>query len=493
MVFWRKKDSGTGGEPARAERAPGGASGAKSRSAAADPPAPAPGDDAPTEFLSGDPLQDQRSVRLLLEAIARVSESRDLESLLDYVVDRSVEATGAERGFLVLVDSETGEQVVRVARERDVDVPASGRGLSGDEVKYSTSVVARVLENEAPMRTTVQSDAEALELGASVFDLKLRAVMCVPLTPQRDEERDPGAGSRNERQSGALYVDSKAAKREFKDRDLALFFALAQHIAIALENAQLNLQSLEKVRLERSLEIASEIQIGLMPKAPPKIEGYDIFGWFRPAEHATGDFYDFVKTKDGRLAAVLGDVTGHGIGPALITATAQASLRSYAKILPDPGAVVTMLNQDLEERIDAGKFVTLFMGLVGADGRFDYVNAGQTPPLIWRKATQTIESIPGTGPALGMMAEFEYEAAEPLMLEPGDRIVAFTDGLVEARHRSRPDRFFGEEGVRAVMAEIAYADPSAEELTEMLVRSALEFSEGVREDDMTVVVVRRLG
>lgn len=493
MVFWRKKDSGATGDKTRAEA--GAAATPASAPAGSGPGSRphSPGDDSPTEFLSGDPLQDQRSVRLLLEAIARVSESRDLESLLDYVVDRSVEATGAERGFLILVDSRTGEQVVRVARERDVGKPESGRSLSGEEVKYSTSVVARVLEHEAPMRTTVQSDAEALELGASVFDLKLRAVMCVPLTPNRDAERSPGEGQRNERQSGALYVDSKAATREFKDRDLALFFALAQHIAIALENAELNLQSLEKVRLERSLEIASEIQTGLMPKAPPQVEGYDIFGWFRPAEHATGDFYDFVKTKDGRLAVVLGDVTGHGIGPALITATAQASLRSYAKILPDPGSVITMLNQDLEERIDSGKFVTLFMGLVGADGRFDYVNAGQTPPLIWRKATQTIESIPGTGPALGMMGDFEYEAAAPLMLEPGDRIVAFTDGLVEARHRSRPDRFFGEEGVRAVMAEIAYSDPTAEELTEMLVKSALEFSEGVREDDMTVVVVRRLG
>ena len=438
-------------------------------------------------LLSGDPRQDQKSVRLLLDAIARVSESRDLESLLDYVVDRSVEATGAERGFLVLVDQDTGEQVVRVARERDPSRPRSGSQIPADDVKYSTSVVARVLEQEAPMRTTVQSDAEALELGTSVFDLKLRAVMCVPLTPQESE----GEGARNELQRGALYVDSKAATREFKDRDLALFFALAQHIAIALENAELNLQSLEKVKLERSLEIASEIQSGLMPKAPPSIDGYDVFGWYRPAEHATGDFYDFVRTKDGRLAVVLGDVTGHGIGPALITATAQASLRSYAKVLPDPGSVVTMLNQDLAERIDSGMFLTLFVAILGPDGQLEHVNAGHTPPLVWRKASGTIEAIAGTGPALGMMDDYEYETGPPLQLEAGDRLVIFTDGLVEARHRDRPDRFFGEEGVRAVMSELAFEDHTAEGLTESLVKSALEFSEGVREDDMTVVVVRR--
>jgi len=508
MVFWRKKgneDASAGAvrgpsagptsghapgaaksAPAGAARAPGSAPASSASVAAGARGGVASGvDERGGELLSGDPQQDQKSVHVLLEAIARVSQSRDLESLLDYVVDRSVEATGAERGFLVLVDADSGEQTVRVARERDAQAPSSGRSLSGGEVKYSTSVVARVLDSDAPMRTTVQSDAEALELGMSVFDLKLRAVMCVPLSIRAAE------GGGDGRRRGALYVDSKAATREFKDRDLALFHALAQHIAIALENAELNLHSLERARLERSLEIASEIQSGLMPKAPPTVPGYQVFGWFRPAEHATGDFYDFVTTKDGRLAVVVGDVTGHGIGPALVTATAQASLRSYAKVLPDPGSVVSMLNQDLAERIDAGMFLTLFMGVFGADGSLHFVNAGQTPPLLWRQASGTIERIPGNGPALGMMGDFTYEAGAPLVLEPGDTLVAITDGLVEARHRSRPDRFFGEEGVRAVMAEIGFGNPSAEELTHSLVQSALEFSEGVREDDMTVVVVRR--
>ncbi len=464
MAFWRKKTPpkapATPADPAHG----GGASG---------------GDEPPTEFLSGDPLEDRRQVRVLLDAIARVSESRDLESLLDYVVDSAVETTGAERGFLVLLD-EGERQVVRVARER---VASGGGRPVGEGVKYSTSVVQRVLTEDAPMRTTVQSEAEARELGASVFDLKLRAVMCVPLSPQGDADAPA--------QRGVLYVDSKAATREFTNEDLSLFFALAQHIAIALENARLNIQSLEKARLERSLEIASEIQSGLMPKAPPALTGYDLFGWFRPAEHATGDFYDFVRTKDGRLAVVLGDVTGHGIGPALITATAQASLRSYSRILADPAAVVTMLNQDLAERMDDGMFLTLFLGLLGEDGRLEFVNAGQTPPLLWRQESGTIEALAGTGPALGMVEDFEYETGPSLTLAPGDTLVSFTDGLVEARHRDRPDRLFDESGVRAVMAEIGYANPDAQALTESLVESVLEFAGGQREDDMTVVSVRR--
>jgi len=449
--------------------------------AAPQPQQPADGSARPkTEFLTGDSLQDRRSVRVLLDAIARVSESRDLDSLLDYVVDSSIEATGAERGFLILLDDD-GNQTVRVARHKGEE------NVAQEDIKYSTSVVKRVLSDDAPMRTTVQSDAEALELGTSVFDLKLRAVMCVPLVPEGEEKREMAVLQR-----GALYVDSKAATREFKDEDLSLFFALARHIAIALETAQLNVQSLERAKLEKSLEIATEIQSGLMPQVPKTIPGFDVFGWYRPAEHATGDFYDFVVTRDKRLAVVVGDVTGHGIGPALVTATGQATLRSYAKILKDAGEIVSSLNQDMTERMDDGMFLTLFLAMFATDGSIKLVNAGQTPPLIWRQATGKIESIAGTGPAIGMMDDFEYEETHDVSLDVGDVLVAFTDGLVEARHSSRPDRMFEESGIRAVLADAGPRGGSAKEITEEIIKSVLEFAGGEREDDMTIVAVRRV-
>ena len=472
MAFWKRK-------PSPSDASPRGA-GAESSGGSA----PASADSS--TFLQGDTRQDRETVQVLLDAIARVSESRDLSGLLDHVVDSAIETTGAERGFLVLLNETTGQQQIRVARER-------GNQPLEEDVKYSTSVVGKVISEEQPMRTTVQSDVQALELGASVFDLKLRAVMCVPLMPK---EAAPGGGPTDSQertvQKGALYVDSKAASREFADSDLALFHALAQHIAIALENAQLSLQAIEKARLEKSLEIATEIQSGLMPQGAPTLPGFDVFGWFKPAEHATGDFYDFVKTRDGRLAVVLGDVTGHGIGPALVTATAQAGLRSYVKVLPDPGSVVTMLNQDLAERMDDGMFLTLFLSLVGEDGRVALVNAGQTPPLLWRAATGEISTVAGTGPAVGMMDDFEYVAGEELQLEPGDVMLGFTDGLVEARHPSRPDDLFGDEGVNQVLREVAASGASARELCEKLVAAVLDFSGGEREDDMTVVAVRKL-
>ena len=480
MSFWNKR-------PARPASSGGGTSGAQ-------PEAPSAAE-AVTEssaLLSGDAREDTRSLGVLLDTIARVSASRDLETLLDYVVDSSVEATGAERGFLVLIDEKTGKQVVRVARSLD---PGGEAKSIGRDSQYSTSVVKRVVDRQEPIRTSVQKDSEELDLGNSVFDLKLRAVMCVPMTA-RSGDATPGSSASapagGALPKGALYVDSRAATRDFRPEDLALFHALAQHIAIALENAQLNLHSIERARLERSLEIAAEIQSGLMPKAPPKQEGFDLFGWYRSAEHASGDFYDFVKTRGGGIAAVVGDVTGHGVGPALITATAQASLRSYARVLGDPGSVVTMLNSDLSERMDDGMFLTLFVAALGSDGELQLLNAGHTPPLVWRAASQTIESVRADGPALGLMDDMEYKVGTPIQMETGDLLLAFTDGLVEARHPDLPDRLFDEHGVRAVLSDQGFKGASAREAVEAVAAAALEFSGNAREDDITILAIRKV-
>ncbi|MEM9800844.1 MAG: GAF domain-containing SpoIIE family protein phosphatase [Planctomycetota bacterium] len=487
MAFWKKR-------PRRAEDGSGQGSATSPLGAGSGSPVARgaggsdgdPGGHGSSGFLRGDAREDTRSLELLLDTIARVSASRDLESLLDFVVDSSIEATGAERGFLVLLDPATGDQVVRVARTRGDDDVATPLGR---DVKYSTTVVQKVIDEEAPIRTTVQKNAEDLELGQSVFDLKLRAVMCVPLVTRGGGPDGRSGGALNR---GALYVDSKAATRAFQPEDLALFHALAQHIAIALENAQLTHDKILAAQRERAEQIAAEIQEGLMPKAPPQREGYETFGWYRSAEHVSGDFYDFVPTRKGDLVAVVGDVSGHGIGPALITATAQAHLRSYLRVLGDPSEVVTMLCVDLCERMDDGKFLTLLVAHLGEDGEVGLLNAGHTPPLVWRAATSTIESFSADGPALGLVEDFAYEAGESIRLEKGDMLLAFTDGLVEARHPDHPDRMFEEQGVRATLAETGRSGASAKETVEAIAKAALEFSGNAREDDVTIVAIHRV-
>ena len=440
------------------------------------PPTPGPSAEAATQFLTGNNNVDRRSVEVLLTAIARVSESRDLESLLLYIVDTSIEITGAERGLLILAD-ERGELSIRVSRAR------GKKSVTGD-LRYSTSVVRRVLEEQQPVRATVTSESEALELGSSVFDLKLRAVMCVPLVAL-------GRDSALPRERGALYVDSKAATREFRHEDLALFAALSQHISIALQNARLQAVTIEKARLEQSMVILEQIQKDLISQAPRDLPGYDVFGWYKPAEGTTGDFYDFVKMKDGRLGVVLGDATGHGAGPAVLAATAQAGLRAFLRVVNDLPQAISLLNADIGPRMDDGRFLTLFTAVLEKDGRVQMINAGQTPPILWRAKDGSVENIKGHGPALGMMDDFEYTESHQTKLETGDLLVIFSDGFAEARSISDPNALFGEDGMQKVIEIAGREKLDAAALTEKLVKTALEFAGGKREDDMTVVVVRR--
>lgn len=429
---------------------------------------------ASTAFLTGDHGFDQRTLDQLLGAIAKVSEARELEELLSNIVDTSIEITQAERGFLILVN-ESGDLIVRTARQR-------GQQNAKGEVRYSTSIVKRVLGDREPLRATVSSDSEALELGTSVFDLKLRAVMCVPLIAD-------AAGSPVER--GVLYVDSKVATREFSPKDLALFNTLSLYIRIALQNNKLHIASLEKARLERSLDIASQIQRDLMPAMPKDVPGFDVHGWYQPAEHTTGDFLETLSLAKGRLAFALGDVTGKGIGPALIMENAKGALRTYLRLLDDPAQIVSLLNKDLAPRMDSGRFLTLVLAVFDTEGRVRAVNAGHTPPIIWRAKTNMLETIDGDGPALGMSDDFEYESRAPRVLEIGDVLIAYTDGFDEARSISAEEQLFGEEGVREALKTAAASGTGAKDIVTSIVRTALEFTGGKRYDDMALVVVRR--
>lgn len=443
-----------------------------------------------TMFLSGDSGRDRNRVELLLGAIAGVSESRDLEPLLKDIVDRSVEVTGAERGLL-LMRGAGGALEPRVARGRGgIDVAGFAPGdpkASAAQLRFSTSIARRVLDTGQALRATVSSDSEALELGRSVFDLKLRAAMCVPLSSGREAAGDP---------LGVLYVDSRAATRQFSQSDLSFFAALAQHISIAMENARLHLDSLEKLRLEQSLELASAIQRDLMPELPEASGDFALGGFFRPAERAGGDFYDVHTLKKDRLSLVVGDVSGHGIGPALITAAAQAGLRSYMRVVPGTAPVVTLLNQDLSERMEDGRFVTLLVALFEPDGRFEMVNAGHADPMIWRADEAKVVILSEKEGArrelaLGMIDDHEYGVTATGALGPGDIMVLYSDGLTEARDLEAPDILFGEDGLAAELERLAKSGARPREIASEIAKAALLLSKDSREDDITLLVVQR--
>ncbi len=416
-------------------------------------------------LLTGDPEQDRQSLEILLESIAEVTSNMDLDRLLQDIVARSVEVTQAERGILLL-GSEPDSMAVRTAGDN------KGAHL-GDDVDYSRSVVKRSITERRAGQYQVQSSQEALELGQSVFDLKLRTVMCAPLEAQG-------------RLIGVIYVDSKAARREFSSRDLALFEALSSQLAIALENARLHADSLEKARLEKDVEIARRIQEHLLPPLPSDCSGLDVALRFSPASQASGDTYDFVKLDDHRLAVLIGDVTGHGVGAALLTHAAQAAVRSYLELVPDVGEVMTRLNNRLVSSVETGVFMSMVLLVVDLQARtLTYVNAGHAPILLVR--SDKIEELEKTGMVLGVVEDQDYVVRGPIQLEVGDCVFVHTDGVEETMNAYR--EVFGEGRLKRLLADSR--DGTVSEILDKLEAALSEHAAGeAQEDDVTMIALK---
>lgn len=436
-----------------------------------DPPRAEPGRPSREDsFLTGDERQDSNNLALLLRTIAEVNSTIDLEPLLVSIVDKAIAVTRAERGFLLLRDGASPTLGIRVARD------AQGANLEKDP-RYSKSVVTQVESGGSPLRTMVNSDAEALELGRSVFDLKIRAVMCVPLRANRG------------RVLGAIYVDSRVASREFSPADLAFFAAFASQATIALENARLVRDSLEKERMGQELRIARDIQRRILPSQPPQVPGYDLAALYEATTEAIGDSYDFIAMPDGRLAIVVGDVSGHGVGPALVTMGARARLRVYLGLGLPLGESVTRLNRDLRGELEPGMFQTLFVVVLDPKaGTLEYVNAGHPPPILRRATDGSCEPLPRSGVAIGFLDDEVYAPVGPVHMQTGDLLVAYTDGVVEAR--GADGSLFGENRMKEVLC--GHAASPARDIASAVFSAAKEFGGGKAGDDVTLVALRRV-
>ena len=418
-------------------------------------------------ILTGDAQQDSRSLEILLDTIAAVTANIDLDSVLRDIVDRSLQVTNAERAIVLLGD-DPDRLTVRFAQDKD------GATLAG-ELQWSRSLVRRCIEEQFAVRSVVQSDQEALELGRSVFDLKLRAVMCAPMRSK-------------DRTVGVIYVDSRAVRREFSGRDLAIFGAISAQLAISVENARLHADSLEKVKLQKDIDIARRIQQHLLPTVPRDWDGFEIGIRYEAAEQASGDTYDCVAMPDGRYAIMIGDVTGHGIGAALLTHVVQAALRSYLEMIDDAGSLITKINQRLVDSVETGNFMSLLLIILDPNKRtLEYVNAGHPGLVVCQK--DGVKVLEKTGMVLGVVGDQEYEASPTIDLEPGDVLFLHTDGVDEAMS---PDRkIFGIDRLQQLVGQQRRQGGSANTiLTEVAKQVRKHVGSDLFEDDFTMIAVK---
>lgn len=242
--------------------------------------------------------------------------------------------------------------------------------------------------------------------------------------------------------------------------------------------------------IERDLDTAREIQRGLLPRSTPDVPGYEIAGWSRAADKTGGDYFDWMPLPDGRTLVTIADVSGHGIGPAIIAAVCRAYVRAASGGIEHSLArAVERVNELLEIDIPSSRFVTAAIGVLSPDrDEMELVSAGQAPLLFHHAGTGVTENWPADGMPLGIVSGMSLGDSRIVNFEAGDVLVLTTDGFFEWQAPSGEQ--YGIERLEKFVREHAHESPGR--LMEALTQDVLRHAAGVEQsDDITIVVVKR--
>jgi phosphoserine phosphatase RsbU/P len=254
-----------------------------------------------------------------------------------------------------------------------------------------------------------------------------------------------------------------------------------------LENARLIERERERQRLEQELSIAREIQQALVPQGLQDFPHFSITGIHRPCYEVGGDYFDVCPMSDGRIALLIADVAGKGLGAALLTTMLQGAL-SGMTLGVDPVKVFNHLNQFLCDRAAVGRYATMFFGLIDPDGTLEFVRAGHPSPLLLRRGEVSELYSTGSFP-IGLVDKATFTSAR-IQLEPEDTLLLYTDGVTEAEDRDR--NLFQDGGLKEAFCR--YQGSSLKVLQEGILSAVEEFTQGASQsDDVTLLLVRYRG
>lgn len=431
---------------------------------------PSAGAEAPADraVLAGTNLA---KLRATLEVARALQTSLSTDEVLSAVIEAALAVTGCERGFLLLRKGDDLE--IRVARSH------TGPLAPGD-FRVPTHLLMRALKQRQDFLSMNFDPAGAAAGGAerSVADLELRSVVCVPLVHVRaGSVAETTALSPSEDTVGLLYMDSRLRPADLAAGSRELLTTLALEASTVLENARLLEEQWARQHMDEELRIARQIQESLLPRMLPST------GWFRaaatsiPSLQVGGDYMDFRQVNPSCWSTVMADVSGKGVGAAILAALLQGMFLAAPYTRLSIEETMYRVNRYLNERTEGEQYVTLFYAMVEQKGLVRWVNAGHLPPLVVR-ACGRLETLPAGGLPIGMFHETTYPAAET-QLEPRDQIVLYTDGVTEARNGA--GEFFGLKRLRE--EALQHAGAGCQELHAVLLGSLQQFTGGAPQND----------
>lgn len=432
-----------------------------------------------THSILEERIGDLEGQALALEVVSQVTDrvvsSGTLEEVLDEIIRNTTGLLQAERGSVMLIEpggeemrmhAAVGieEEVVHRARA-EVGVGIAGGVAQTGEAMLIEDIAREVNDADAPVDRRQQYRNES--------------AICVPLKIKGEI-------------LGVLNLNDRLDDRCFRSEDLFVAQVVANQAAVAITNSRLLQRSVEAAGVQRALELAREIQRSFLPDLP-ELRGFDIAGYSESCDETGGDYIDYGPHSDAsgqatdRLFLAIGDVSGHGVGSALIMATSRAFLRALLTQSDDLAEVFERLNRLVGRDVQRGQFMTLFAGIADpVAGTLTYTSAGHDPALLWRAGQATVEELGATGPPVGVVPDGAFPT-EQVEVGPGDLLVLTTDGVWEPTSPSGES--FGRERLKEVV--LASASRSPEQVVEAIHREVLGFRGTTRlRDDFSLVVLR---
>jgi serine phosphatase RsbU (regulator of sigma subunit) len=424
--------------------------------------------------VTGDGLS---KLNLLLEATSLLHSQLPLDSVLGSMLDHAISIIHADRGLLIEPDA-SGVMRVHLARNN------KGDNLAPETINPSQTAVNQAIGKQASVITEDLNFAGLdLKAAESVVVQGLRAVVAIPLYASTREVAVTGGDFKHGPLLGVIYLDSRRIAA-FSAIDRQILDALGLQAASILDNALLVEKERERQRLEQELSIARTIQQALVPHGLHDFPHLAVSGVHHPCTEVGGDYFDVVSVDEDRTAILIADVSGKGLGAALLTTMLQGAL-SGLSMGADPVKVFNHVNKFLCHHSEVGRYATMFIGIIGRDGMLEYIKAGHPSPLLLRKGQVTELYNEGSFP-VGLIAEASYESA-CLQLEPEDTLVLFSDGVTEAENVNHD--LFEVSGLSQALA--GKQDVPVEVLQQSVLDAVSAFSRGASQsDDITLLVVR---
>jgi sigma-B regulation protein RsbU (phosphoserine phosphatase) len=403
----------------------------------------------------------------LVEASKALNSTLDLSELLGRILDVAKTHTEAERGTLFLVDESTNEIWSLIAHgleKQEIRLPL-GKGIAGHVAKSGEVVL--IPDAYSDPRFNPEVDKRT--------GYHTRTILCVPI--------------RNK--AGKIIAALQLLNKQhgaFTDEDADFLLTLSGHMALALENAQLHQQLLDKERMEKELALARGIQRSLLPDTAPMVEGFDIALLNEPCYAVGGDYYDFLTLGPQTLLTVIADVEGKGVSSALVMSNLQATLRALVLHLHSLDEIAESLNRMILNDTRSQKYLSIFIGLVDVRRKgLHYINCGHVPPVIVRPDHEPIPLTEG-GMVIGLFENARYQRGH-VKLQSGDILVLCTDGITESMNTLQ-DEYGIERVVRCIQG---VADKSAAEIVSAVNADVARFSRhGTHLDDKVMITLKVL-